>query len=1105
MSSVQRLIANHTNLIPAATLTASEVAVANAVRTMDVTRTGNGRIRLTGDYAGHETSDIDILIASGGATLRASTPTFAGVGNGTLTVDAVGGGAQAETWSLTLVDLGTDTTHASLTVDTLTLRAVVAGAAGNAVRLTVTPALTRAATVYSLLADWPAGQATLPGPEFDFGGLPLSAKGELDATSPRLQIGQDHTVYRPYRLYKDGAWQYGLTPAPFRALPADSLLYSVTGGYDVVVTDGVDTETYPGLVTFYDLAQALAASALLTVDGVVVADRKPGGMDARDVPLRTGAWVLSATGVALDSLAPATTAPTESVTVECINDDAVGAEVWRVFGTVTGEIGTATTGTAFSTATIGFTVPDKAASVPGTGQTAWKYTPATRDVGEDLGDVCVRELTLGINARPKSVTFRYEARPDVGTCDCNSATLIGRFTDACLGLDGGTDMALDAAYQTRLEALFLWRSGFMERQVILGADTTASSKKRKLIDAVAATFADTVAETYSVSAANTEWDAALVAAKADFEALDSPSEGYSTPTAITSPSSAALKIGGYYSYAGVNWRIVKITKTSGGEVQQAVTASALVLTGLDINLDTDQAITDATYTYTFRRTEQVTNYVQDGTAVTTSAAFDVLVVELTAKYKSRMDYVRALAGLVPKSDASTASSGDGCWRDSADAYWWVDTNGDYYPAFNNTAYISSKTSTDSGASAGIPAGEPYSTKEFAFYIGVGCADRLKEGDTVTITINGVDGNRPYAVGDKAELAIVAAGPAYLAGGVDGDDTHTWSVLASASGSLADYEIPAPDTGTVPTYTAAGVTVQLAHGGIPYVLGDKFDFAIESGQFRWRQDGGLWSALTDIAPSVSLADGLSAEFIAGASPSFVAADYWWFRAEQPNAPSGLTTPDDAGWAWSSATATLTADLGGSETIHAVTLARLDLPAGASLTVEGSDDSGATWAFSETMDLTNPVAALLLDTPWTVTHLRLSLADAAAGRIGWWWAGKPIATAYSATTCRLARTYGITRGSGLNPASAYAGRGQGGELAWSDSLLQTDLDALLPLLDHLAENGEPMILVPHHLHPGESALVTVDADAIDLTDIHEYQPDDTSRRLISMTLPLRAELA
>ena len=382
MTSVQRLIGNHTSLIRTATLTASDVAVANAVRTMDVTRTGNGRIRLTGDYSGHETSDIDIQIASGGATLRASTPTFAGVGNGTLTVDAVGGGAQAETWTLTLVDLGTDTTHASLTVDTLTLRAIVAGDAGNLIRLTVTPALVRTATQYSLLSDWPAGQTTLSSPEFDFGGLPLSAKGELDANSVRVQIGADHTVYRPYRVYKDAAWQYGLTPAPSRALAADSRLYSITGGYDIEVTDGTTTETYAGLVSFYDLAQALAASALVTVEGVVVADRKPGGMAVTDVPLRTGAWVLSATGVTLDDLTPATDAPTEAISVECINDEAVGAEVWRVSGSVSGELGLATTGTAFTSDALAFTVPDQAASVTGTGQKSWKYTPTTRDVGE---------------------------------------------------------------------------------------------------------------------------------------------------------------------------------------------------------------------------------------------------------------------------------------------------------------------------------------------------------------------------------------------------------------------------------------------------------------------------------------------------------------------------------------------------------------------------------------------------------------------------------------------------------------------------------------------------------------------------------------------------
>jgi len=93
MTSVQRFIANHTNLVAGADLTASSVATSTVVRTTSVDRAGNGRVHLTGAYTGHEDASVDIEIASGGSTLRASEPVFSGVGNGTLAVTAIGGGA----------------------------------------------------------------------------------------------------------------------------------------------------------------------------------------------------------------------------------------------------------------------------------------------------------------------------------------------------------------------------------------------------------------------------------------------------------------------------------------------------------------------------------------------------------------------------------------------------------------------------------------------------------------------------------------------------------------------------------------------------------------------------------------------------------------------------------------------------------------------------------------------------------------------------------------------------------------------------------------------------------------------------------------------------
>lgn len=276
MTSVQRFIANDRNAVAAATLTSSAVRAARAVRQVSTTRAGNGRVILAGDYIGHADTEIDIEVLAGGATQRASAPSFAGVGSGALSVVAVDVGATAQTLTFTLADLGTETTHAELAVEGISIRAQASGSAGNSIRISVVPDLTLTATAYSLLADWPASQTTQTGEQWSMGGLPLSSKGELDALSPRIRFGDGLDVYRPYREYKDGAWRMGLSPALKTDLKAGTPIYAVSGGYDVTVTDGVTPEVYEDVESFHDLIVALAASALVEVVGVAAADRRPG-------------------------------------------------------------------------------------------------------------------------------------------------------------------------------------------------------------------------------------------------------------------------------------------------------------------------------------------------------------------------------------------------------------------------------------------------------------------------------------------------------------------------------------------------------------------------------------------------------------------------------------------------------------------------------------------------------------------------------------------------------------------------------------------------------------------------------------------------------------
>ncbi|MFZ5483475.1 MAG: hypothetical protein ACOZB0_04520 [Pseudomonadota bacterium] len=1064
MSSVQRFLHHGNNAVSAATLTASNVRPARAVSTLAADVAGSGRVRLVGDYTGHADSEIEIAILAGGGTARASTPALSGVGNGTLSVVDVDPGATAQTLILSLSGLGTTTTQASLTVGEVSLRARLAGAGGNAIHITVTPDLSVSDTEWSLLDEWPAG-ASQVGEQWSFGALPLLADGRLDAATPRLRIGSDAQVYRPYREFADGQWRIGLSPAPQRTLPAGDRVRAVSGGYDVTVSDGVTTTVHEDVVTLYDLLTALVDDPLIEAAGVVSDDRTPGGMAAIDLPLRTAAWLLSSSGVAVSDLAIASDAPTEVVTIECINADAVNSEIWSVTGSVSGAIGQATTGIAFAGDPVGFTIPSGDASSLGVGKFSTRFVPVARDTG-DLGipSVCVRHFTLGVNARPGTFTFTYKERPNDSGCDCNSASLRGRIRAACLGLDGGLDdMALDINYASRLQSLYGWRNTFIAGQIAIVDDALSvpihyqvDELDIRLCDGITAEFADALAdEIWADAAASTEWDAA-------FTQMQSDMADWATNRV---------------EYIRHRRRMIG-NMTSSGSVDESGFTDATAYS------QTTTAIYDNTLNRPLVHIDHYDNYD---------------ISPIVGRWRAWMDKVRALAGIVPKSNASTGA-GDGCWRDDPTAtHWWVDEDGVYFPAFSSTAYISSAQSCGSGASAGIPSGEPYSTREFGMFIAVGCTERLKVGDQVVIHIESVDGRAPYAVGDTADVQIVAAGPAYLTGGVTGDDTLTWSVSGSLSGALPDYEL----TSDEPDYTQAGVTLQLNRGGIPWALGDTYTLDIAAAQYQWRRDGGAWSTPADIdGTDQALADGLSVRFEAGSAPVWLDGDTWHFLAQQPYAPANLLVPTVSSWSWTGAAATLVVDLGGETDIEALAIARYDLPSGATLTIEGGD--GATWTESAALPIGGPVAVAMLAVPWSVSRLRLSVANATGGSIGWLWAGVPLATTYSAGRCRIARAYAVARGDGVNPGRQYLGQGRRGELAWTESspLSQADLDALLAMLDGMQASNYPMVLVPHHLHPAEAGLVRVGADSIDPIDYFELHPNDTTRRVITLDLSLEA---
>jgi hypothetical protein len=83
--------------------------------------------------------------------------------------------------------------------------------------------------------------------------------------------------------------------------------------------------------------------------------------------------------------------------------------------------------------------------------------------------------------------------------------------------------------------------------------------------------------------------------------------------------------------------------------------------------------------------------------------------------------------------------------------------------------------------------------------------------------------------------------------------------------------------------------------------------------------------------------------------------------------------------------------------------------------------------------------------------------------------------------------------------------GGQIEWESFLTEADRDILLAMLDACQAASEPLILVPHYLHPHEAALVAVDFDSVEMSDVHEWQTDDAAHRSIGMTIPFAGVIA
>lgn len=1206
MTSTQRFLANNRNVLRDAAIAATSVAtIHDAVLEKPMARAGSARVALSGAYIGHDEAQYEIeIVDSTVDTPLVSQPVFAGAGSGS--VGGITFTGTAQTFTVKLADLGKVLTAAGTDIEGVSIEARTPGATGNLIRLSVDlSALVYTDSDYSLIETLPVGANGVEGPQWDWDTRIMGADGLIPADAHRITFGEDtSTVYRQYKAYKNGKWRYHFEPPIASEVPAGARVKFVSGGRTVTITDGTTTETYPGIVTLYDLLSAIqTSSALVKVSGIVANDTAPGGMAARDLVTRTDAHCLpsyanggkSATGFV--NYAAMAGAKTELVEARCWAvsskdhpNAGVGKELWQLKGSVSGVLETALkTGDPFVLSDrFQLEIPTRLPDGFGAPRGRFSLTEialvarnASSTPPEVVPDICIKQsLALGPEAIDQTLTLVYKKRTPSVDCGCEDMYVPDLSGRKCLTGDiystdeGGGIMT--PAQMGRFSRLGKWHREFVEGNIAITTDPTVKQEADdiRLAGLARDAFLEGLNDIYNSGvlswpswATNQAIDRYTIIQIGD----DRMQATIGGTTGSTMPAVPVTE-GGTVVDGTVTWEYI-------GKTPEAMWDAAMdeleTMTGGLSTLSMSPAPADAPYIYNvfepfvrnaddlftapeaFASTPDFTNYGNyifkaTGAGFTTQRYMRVLLPEvsvaigdvctvqwtksavlgepyygiwndigtcvvsaritsastnnslkfmteagfdgLSKRFAATMDAVRAAAGITKKADASSVSGGS-CWRDTGDAYWWEITGsagGSYAPAFTNTPYFSSRQ-----------AGKGYfPTHEFAFQINVKCDSALKHGDKIILTINDAGWPSTYQVGDTLYLPVIAAQDLFLAGGLDGDNIQTWHVDGSVDGAFPAYvldgDAPAP-------YSAAGLGFSIAPGGIRFEAGDTFRFAIEGGHYRWRKVDGAWSTAAAIpAAPAALSDGLSASFATGAAPSFAAGDLYRYRALQPAALSNVVNPDMERWKWDGPGATLTASLGAIKPIDCVALAFHTLPSGAVVTLSGSAD-GTVWDWAEPITWRAGVMAKLFAAR-TAAYLKLEIASATGGAIGWAWAGQALSTEYSAE-CQLRRDYSIERGAGLNPSAAFLGAASSGEIEWQQGILKdADMAGLIAMLDQLKRNNdEPLILIPQHTRPEEAWLARVLLDEIEMPEDGGYQPDAGSERRYGMKLSIKGMVA
>ena len=1056
------------------------------------TKSGGGMVSLTGGATADATYDIEIVNNTIVGTPTVSTPTFTGVGNPVMSAVAANSGTAAQSFTVTLTDLGTDTTYAFVPFQGVTLEAKSSGSGGNSIVIDIDESgITRTGTDYALLEPLTKDANEYVGDQWNFGAVVLNQNGTIPSAAPRISFGADPQVYRQYKEFRDGRYVYRFSPAPVRDVQEGARVYAVTGSRTVTTDNGTTVRTYNSVTTLYSLLNAILADASAHVDvvGAVTNDTRPGGMAMVEMSVRTVSYVQSVErdgtvfvrNAELD-VAVADDAPTELLTITCKATDYLGAEVWEVRGSVSGELADAVTNVAYDGTDYDFTIPE---ILPPTGEPAAdeksaRFELLDRADGDGSPVLCYENFVLGASARNRVLTFVWRTRPP--ECDCTGVEVEGGPDGEILGTEEPyVGELIPATLQARVQSLYSWLNTFVASQASILAGSTAITSDEGTAPAGTVTQETTDPSASTGDAINLlqRVGAALKVDRVDIEAAK---------------TAAAL----------LHSVLVDIYETNSNTMPGAAG------TGWDsalTDLQTDFSALSTLIGSTFWRNWSA--YIDKGVSFSATvdderaaeAAFSsaLLTVDFDGymeKWRARMDYVRTLGGVSPDFDGATRR-GNNVWQDHNGSAWFESQDG-LLPIQPGYYYHSAVMGEDD---------EPVSTQEFGIGVGVGCPEFLVTGDKLIITISPTGNLRvTYQVGDQFRVKVVNGSPVQLGGGQTGTDTQTWRVLGSAAGALADYSLYKP---TPNTYSASGLTFLITPGGIDSALGDEFEFYIEGGQFRYRKNGGAWSSNTQIAASVIIdaASGanVAADFATGAAPSFVIGDLYSFSALALHTVERITSPVHGGKLSSSPPANsmsvnYTSGMLAGSTTYLFARNNELTTVGVYVRVKDAFSTNLATVFvtlqsgDNVIDLTSSISGFADGVTVTVAEA----SGYAEKLISDLWIGHP----FELDMPNAVVDPGVTRtrvaiGTKSRPRIRY------GASVQHVAVASSSVDALIDRLNDAAVNHEGRFAA---VWPAgsqtECGIVRFAGTDLELEDEFDYQPEDSADRLLRFTLPLEA---